>query len=113
MSNIFTIIGDANVRRNMTGLNMASREVMKNSQIIDCSSMSTLDDALTNVRGESNVLIIASITEFLLASGDCGTISAAIDPVLASFRTTIHGFCAFKPAFQVPSFLNFESYNEH
>ena len=98
---LISIIGDANVRRNMTGLNIASREAMKTAQVIDCVSMSTLDAALTDVRNESSVLILASLTEFILANGFCGTIQSTVDPVLSSFVTTICGFCAFKPHLQV------------
>ena len=101
VSRLFTIIGDANVRRNMTGLNMASREVMKTAQIVDCDSMASLDSALTEVRQESTVLIIASITEFLISGGFCGTIWSSIDPTLASFATKINNFCNYRPTLQV------------
>ena len=105
VSRLFTVIGDLNVRRNMTGLNIASRETMKSAQVIDCVSMSTLDDALNGVRPESTVLVIAAITEFLLSGGDCGTIASSIDPILAELSTKINGFCAFKPTLQVPSYF--------
>ena len=35
MSRLISIIGDANVRRNMAGLNVSSRDAMKNAQVID------------------------------------------------------------------------------
>ena len=98
---LFSIIGDANVRRNMTTLNVASRVTMKSAQIIDCVQMSTLDAALQEVRVESEVLIIASITEFLLGSGDTGTLASTVDPILTSFSGAIHRFCAARQAMQV------------
>ena len=101
MSWLFSVIGDSNVRRNMTGLNIASREVMKLSQIIDCASLSSLDAALGEVRRESNVCIVATITDFLLTPGDCGTISSAIDPVLDSFKTKLTAFCNARQDLQV------------
>ena len=100
-SRLFTVIGDQNIRRNMTGLNMASREVMQRAQVLDCVSMSTLDSALQDVRQESTVLIVAAITEFLMSQGDCGTIYSSIDPVLATFMSAMKGFCAFRPDLQV------------
>ena len=100
-SRMFSVIGDANVTRNMTGLNMASREVMGNSQVLQCSSMATIDQALNDVRPESEALIVACITEFLLCGGDSGTIYSTIDPVLAAFSTKMKGFCAFRPQLQV------------
>ena len=100
VSRLFTVIGDANVRRNMIGMNIASRECMKTAQIIDCSALVGLDQALNEVRAESNVLILASVTEFLLANGDCGTIFSSIDPVLCDLTTKIVGFCAYRPHLQ-------------
>ena len=47
MSRLISVVGDSNVRRNMTSLNIASREAMKNGEVIDCSDMTSLDSALT------------------------------------------------------------------
>ena len=98
---LFSIIGDPNVRRNMTGLNMASREVMKSAEVIDCSQLTSLNTALAQVRQESTVLIVAAVTEFILNNGDCGSITSSIDPVLDAFRAKIFEFCAFCPTLQV------------
>lgn len=103
VSRLFSVIGDANVRRNMTGLNIASRDVMKAAQVIDCTMLSDFDRALSEVKPESNALIVASVTEFLIASGDCGTIFSSIDPPLASFAAKLINFCAFKPDIQACS----------
>ena len=100
---LFSIIGDDNIKRNMTGLNIASREAMKSSQVIDCFTASTFDAALAEVRADSSVLIVATLTEFILANGFCGTVHSSIDPVLAAFVTKMSGFCAFRPAIQVLS----------
>ena len=101
LSRLFTIIGDNNVKRNMTGLNIASREAMKSSQVIDCFATSTFDAALSEVRAETSVLIVATLTEFILSNGFCGTVHSSIDPVLSAFVTKISGFCAFRPHVQV------------
>ena len=90
---MISVVGDDNVRWNMTGLNLASRESMKNAQVIDCSALASLDAALESVRKESSVCIVASITEFLVAAGDCGTIFSTIDPILATFAQKLHDFC--------------------
>ena len=86
ISRLFTILGDANVKDNMTALNMASREVMKKAQIIPCPAMSNLGLALYGVRDESNVFIFAGVTQLILSTEECNTIYATIDPVLASIR---------------------------
>ena len=100
VSRIFTIVGDANVRRNMTALNIASRSTMKNAQILDHVGV-PLDQVLQGVRQESNVCIIASITDVLISGGDCGTIFSTIDPILASLHASISAFCVSRPSLQV------------
>ena len=101
MSWLFSIVGDSNVRRNMTGLNIASRETMKKAQIVDCPAITSLDASLNQVRVESNVCIVAVITDFLLTAGDCGTVSSSIDPILDSFSKRLIAFCAARQDLQV------------
>ena len=103
VARLFTIIGDGNVRRNMTGLNMASRDTMKNAQIIDYTAPASFDASFNEVRAEAEVCIIAALTDLILAGGDSGTISASIDPILLSFRTKLFDFCASRPALQASS----------
>ena len=100
---LFTIVGDANVKRNMTGLNTASREAMKNAQVIDYLGVGPIDQALMDVRQESGVCIIAGLTEPLVASGDCGTIYASVDPTLTSLFASISGFSSSRPNTQARS----------
>ena len=105
VSRLFTIIGDSNVRRNMTGLNVASRESMKKAQVIDFNGVTPLSDALNVVKKETNVCIVAALTDSLVANGDCGTIFASIDPVLTDICHQLSSFCVANPTMQVPIFL--------
>ena len=98
---LYSIVGDSNVRRNMTTLNVASRASMKAAQIVDCVQMSNLEAALQEVRAESEVLILASITEFLLGNGYTGTLSSTLDPVLTSLSAIVQRFCTTRPTLQV------------
>ena len=98
---LFSIVSDANVRRNLTSLDIASRICMKSAQVIDCDQLSTLEAALQEVRAESEVLIFASLTEFLIGGGSNGTITSTIDPILTSISAKIHGLCAARPNLQV------------
>ena len=111
MSRLVSVVGDSNVRRNMTSLNMASRESIKNAQIIDCANISSLDSALASVRKESSLCIIACITNFIVMAGECGTILSSIDPVLASFSQKLMIFCSSHQSLQVKrNFYNMPSY---
>ena len=66
----------------------------QNAEVIDY--IASFGATLQAVRNESNVCIIAAITDLLLAGGDHGTVSASIDPILNSRRTKIFSFCAAK-----------------
>ena len=101
VSRLFTIIGDSNVRRNMTGLNIASREAMKKAQIIDYNGVTPFASALNDVKKDTNVCIIAAVTDLLVANGDCGTIAASIDPVLTDICAQLSSFCVAHPTIQV------------
>ena len=100
VSRLFTIVGDANVRRNMTGLNIASRPSMKPAQIIDVTAAS-LEPSLAEVRSESNVCIFAAVTGFLLMGGYAGTVAASVDPALTTLRDKIFALCRSRPGMQV------------
>ena len=101
VTRLVTIVGDTNVRRNMTGLNIASREAMKSAQILDYNGSGAISAVLNDVRPDSTVCIVAAITDFLLSSGDCGTIFASVDPLLTDFSHQIVGFCNSRPNLQV------------
>ena len=101
MAPSFSIIGDGNVRRNMTGLNIASRETMKAAQVIDYVSPGSFDDAFKEIRPESTVCNIAVLTDLLLSGGGGGTVFASIDPILDSFRTKTFNLCSSRPTLEV------------
>ena len=61
---VFSLIGDSNVQRNLVDYNFGGREVMKNAQLIPCTSMSTFAACLPKVRPESNVLILSVLSNF-------------------------------------------------
>ena len=107
MSRLISIIGDANVARNMTGLNVASRETMKNAQVINYVSPSSFDVAFQEIRNESQVCIVAALTDLLLSGGDAGTVYASIDPILTSFRLKLINLCSSRPNLQACSFVRF------
>ena len=101
VSRCFSIIGDSNIKRHMNPTNCRDRPLMSACQIIPSGKMSMMSECLRSVRPESNVCIIAALTGFILASGDCGTINSAIDPVLDSVSKKIAQFCNARRDLQV------------
>ena len=101
MSRLLSIVGDSNVIRNLTALNIASREAMKTAQVIDCSLMTSFTVALAQVRAESTACIVSNLTEMLMIAGDCGTIFSTIDPILAEFSQKLSVFCTSRPDLKV------------
>ena len=101
MSRLVSIIGDGNVRRNMTGLNIASREAMKTAQVVACDDLVSLDGALLAVRPESAICIVAATTEPLVSAQRDGTLFATVDPILSELVTKLSTFCLSRPALQL------------
>ena len=94
MARLVSIIGDANVKRNMTGLNVASREAMQTAQVIDYQAPASFERAFREIRPESTVCIIAALTDLIISGGEGGTIYASIDPILNSFKSLVLDLCS-------------------
>ena len=101
ITNVYTVIGDSNIKRNMTSMNIASRTVMKDCQVIDCPSLDNLEAALASVRDESTVLIFSAISELLASGSDRGTVQASMNFVLSSVATKLSILCRARPSLQV------------
>ena len=98
---LFTVVGDANVRRNMTSMNMASREAMASARVIDCKELSAMAQCLREVPADSTVCLVQSITSFLVSASFSGTVFGTIDPILTEFAQQLRGFCQTRPSIQV------------
>ena len=98
---LYTVVGDANIRRNMTNMNAASREAMTTARVIDCLALATLAQALRDVSADTTVLLVQCITSILVSSPDAGSVFGTIDPVLGEFNTLVRGYASSHQAVQV------------
>ena len=98
---LYTVIGDANVRRNMTAMNVASREAMTTARVIDCSDLASFAQALQQVSQDTTVCLVQCLTSFLVAANDAGTIFGTVDPVIGEFSNQLRGFSASRGNLQV------------
>lgn len=96
-ANVYSIIGGNNVKRNMTSLNIESREVMKSAQVLSLSGLSSMSEVFASVRVESNVCIFAGVTELLSDAESTGAILSTVDPVLSEMMNQFRAFCNARP----------------
>ena len=101
IANIYSIIGDSNVKRNMTSMNIASRSVMKDCQVVDCNGLDNLEVSFAAVRDESTVCILSAISELLVSGPNRGTVQASVNHVLTSVAGKLAIFCRARPSLQV------------
>ena len=101
MARQFSVIGDSNIRRNMTTMNMASRQAMSGCQIIDCPSLSDLENSFAAIRAESDVCIFQAVTHLLLIAPDLGTVQSTIDTLFHELSAKIVVLCRARPDLMV------------
>ena len=105
IANIYSIIGDSNLKRNMTSMNIASRSVMKDCQVIDCTGLDNLEVSFATVRDESTVCIFSAISELLAFGPDRGTVQASVNHVLTSVAAKLAILCRARPSLQVTLYV--------
>ena len=101
VTNIYTIIGDSNIRRNMTAMNIASRQVMADCQMIDCPVLNSLEGAFASVRDTSNVCVISAVSELLVHCEDRGTVQSSVEHVMTSLAGKLGIFCRARSGLNV------------
>ena len=99
LSRCFTLIGDSNIRNHINKTSIRASPSIKAAQILTCGSVQIFKETLDKVRDESNVCILACLTNFLTGSGPEGpdSISQRINPVLQDLRETLLEVCDSLP----------------
>ena len=95
----FSVIGDSNVRRNMTSLNRRASPLMEGCQVISCRKVSGLADSLRSIRTTSNAYIVSCITNFLtdISSRSSSSIESRVEPVLEEVCDVIVDYLQSSP----------------
>ena len=64
---------------------------MAGCQVIPCTKISILSEALKSVRKESNACILSCISNFLTASDDAGSsVAFRVEPIMTEFLSAIN-----------------------
>ena len=101
MSRIFTILGDSNVKRNISKTNARACPQMSGSQFLACPRLQLLEDVLGTVRKESDICIISCVTNFLTSSEEDSMVSKRVEPVVEEFAGTLANFASKFPAISI------------
>ena len=95
ISRLFSIIGDSNVRNNMTPFNIRDRPGISDAQILSAHRLDVLPDALRSVRTSSDIVILSCITNYLTSSTEeSSSVSGRVYPIMAEFRQHVESFCS-------------------
>jgi len=98
MSRIFSIVGDSNVKRHMNPTNCRDRPKMSSSQVLPCTKSFGFRQALLSVRPESNVCIIACVSNFISDSTEVSSsASQKAEPVVKDFFDGVVEACRASP----------------
>ena len=101
ISRVFTVIGDSNVRQNMTPFNVRDRPGLSDAQLLSCTRLDLLPDVLRSVRANSNVVIVSCLTNYLTSSDQSDSVLTRVSPYLVEFRQHLDAFCSARPTTQV------------
>ena len=93
----FSLLGDSNVRRNITKNTLRASPLVKSCQVICCGGLEVFASSLESVRSESNVCILSCVTNFLTCCDGPSSISQRIEPVLQEIRAALNQACEANP----------------
>ena len=94
---VFSIIGDSNVKRNISKTNARACPQMSGAQFLQCGRLQLFEESLRSIRKESNVCIVSCVTNFLTSSEEEPMVSRRIEPILEEFCSVLSDACASMP----------------
>ena len=100
---IVSLVGDSNVRRNLTSSTTRGRQPMSGAQFIPCGRLSTLSSALADVREDSDSVIVSCVSNFITGSivSPSSSVSARVETLLTNFFERITSFAAARPQIRI------------
>ena len=97
----FSLIGDSNVKRNVSKTNIRACPQLSGCQILQCQNLALFDEAVSSIRKESNVCIVSCVTNFLTSSDEDSMVSKRVEPVIEQLLGVLSQFCVSNPATSV------------
>ena len=99
----YALIGDSNVKRNMTLSSLKCRAAMPTARVVLCGRMATLSTSLMSLPQEIDACVVACLTNLLTSTSGSQSTSVAhrVDPVFQTFFEKILAFAVDRPETQV------------
>ena len=94
----FSILGDSNVRRNLTKNTTRASPLVKACQVISCGNLEIFGSSLESVRSESNVCIVSCVTNFLTDCDGPSSVTQRVEPALQEIRDALLAVCEANPS---------------
>ena len=97
MTLLFSLIGDTNVKQNVTKNSMRGCPGLKSCQVLHCTNLENFASRLAKVRAESDVCLVSCISGFLAVS-EGTSVSRRVDPILQEVHAGLMEACLANPA---------------
>ena len=95
---VFSLLGDSNVRNNLNKTAYRANPAIKAAEVLSCGHFEIFRDTLLKIRPESNVCLIACITNFMTSIDDGpSSVSQRVQPVLQDVREVLLDGRCLKP----------------
>ena len=95
----FCLLGDSNVKRNMTPTCCRDRPLLMSAQVVQCGRFEAFQQSLKNVKTDVNVCVVACLSNFIAMTEDTSeSVSHRVGPLLDDVFTMISQECESNPA---------------
>jgi len=94
----FSLLGDSNVKRNVSRMSRKACPALKDAEIIPCGSLDILAGSLSRVKSECTVCIISCLTNALASCEGSSSISLRVGPALDEIQKIIFSSCEVSPS---------------
>ena len=86
----------------MNPLSCRDRPMMSGAQHLSCGRLEVLAESLGTIREESNVLVVACITNFLTSTSDeASSVSLRVEPIIQDFLGKLLATASARPGLQI------------
>jgi len=94
----FSLLGDSNVKRNVSRMSRKACPALKDAEIIPCGSLNIFAASLSKVKAECNVCIISCLTNAVASCDGSTSISLRVGPVLDEIQKVLFSSCEEFPS---------------